>query len=240
MVIGRTGGGARGSLSFGDPLSGSSSSSGGRDQPPRRRARLGEGSGSAAVAPQRSERRDPPEPQEQLEPSLWVGAGRIAPVLFSFFSCAEIGSNVGPRGGVLELLLFNHRVASAISALCFRAVHPCAGTILARWSLTRSSPPEAVASSCASCPARISRRGNLRSWLWGQSAQVLRLCRVARGARTGRGAPAEGLDRKAPNDRRRKHSRGRPRTSVMRLVREKTRQASKNDRVTRQERQQLQ
>ena len=43
----RTGGGARGSLSFGDPLSGSSSSSGGRDQPPRRRARLGEGSGSA-------------------------------------------------------------------------------------------------------------------------------------------------------------------------------------------------
>ena len=43
----RTGGGARGSLSFGDSLSGSSSSSGGRDQPPRRRARLGEGSGSA-------------------------------------------------------------------------------------------------------------------------------------------------------------------------------------------------
>ena len=43
----RTGGGARGSLSFGDPFSGSSSSSGGRDQPPRWRARLGEGSGSA-------------------------------------------------------------------------------------------------------------------------------------------------------------------------------------------------
>ena len=43
----RTGGGARGSLSFGDSLSGSSSSSGGHDQPPRRHARLGEGRGSA-------------------------------------------------------------------------------------------------------------------------------------------------------------------------------------------------
>ena len=43
----RVGSGARGSPSFGDSFSGSSSSSGGRDQPPRRRARLGEGSGSA-------------------------------------------------------------------------------------------------------------------------------------------------------------------------------------------------
>ena len=42
----RTGGGARCSPSFGDSPSGGSSSSGGRDQPPRRRARLGEGSGS--------------------------------------------------------------------------------------------------------------------------------------------------------------------------------------------------
>ena len=43
----RVGGGARGSPSFGDSFLGSSSSSGGRDQPPHRRARLGEGSGSA-------------------------------------------------------------------------------------------------------------------------------------------------------------------------------------------------
>ena len=130
---------------------------------------------------------------------------------------------------MLELLLFNHRVVSAISALCFRAAHPCAGTILARWGLARSSPPEAVASPCASCPARISRRGNLRSWLWGRSAQVLRWCRDAHGARTGKGAPAEDSDRKAPNDRGRKHPRGRPRTSLTRLAREKTRQASKKD-----------
>ena len=124
--------------------------------------------------------------------------------MFSFLPCAKIESNVGPRGGVLELVLFNHRAVSAISALCFRAAHPCAGTILARWGLARSSPPEAVASSCASCPARISRRGNLRSWLWGRSAQVLHSCRDARGARTRRGAPAEDSDRKAPNDRGRK------------------------------------
>ena len=43
----RVGGGAWGSPSFGNSLSGSSSSSGGCDQPPCRRARLGEGSGSA-------------------------------------------------------------------------------------------------------------------------------------------------------------------------------------------------
>ena len=42
----RAGGGARGSPSFGDSPSGSSSSSGGRDQPPHCHARLGEGSGS--------------------------------------------------------------------------------------------------------------------------------------------------------------------------------------------------
>ena len=47
----RIGGSARGSLSFDDPLSGSSSSSGVRDQPPRRRAHLGEGSRSARVVP---------------------------------------------------------------------------------------------------------------------------------------------------------------------------------------------
>ena len=126
-------------------------------------------------------------------------------------------------------MLFNHRAVSATFAPCFRAALPCAGTILARWGLARSSPPEAVASSCASCPARISRRGNFRSWLWGRSAQVLRSCRDARGARTGRGAPAEDSDRKAPNDQGRKHSRGRPRTSLVRLVREKTRQASEKD-----------
>ena len=43
----RVGGGAWGSPSFGDSFSCSNSSSGGCDQPPRRRARLGEGSGSA-------------------------------------------------------------------------------------------------------------------------------------------------------------------------------------------------
>ena len=80
-----------------------------------------------------------------------------------------------------------------------------------------SSPPVAVASPCASCPARISRRGNFRSRLWGRSAHVLRSCRDARGARTGRGAPAEDSDRKAPNDRGRKHSRGCPRSSLARL-----------------------
>ena len=44
---GRAGSGARGPPSSGDSPSVGSSSSGGRDQPPRRRARLGEGSGSA-------------------------------------------------------------------------------------------------------------------------------------------------------------------------------------------------
>ena len=43
----RVGGSAWGSRSFGDSFSGNSSSSGGRDQPPRRRACLGEGRGSA-------------------------------------------------------------------------------------------------------------------------------------------------------------------------------------------------
>ena len=42
-----TGSGAWGSLSFGDSLLGNNSSSDGRDQPRCRRARLGEGSGSA-------------------------------------------------------------------------------------------------------------------------------------------------------------------------------------------------
>ena len=108
-------------------------------------------------------------------------------------------------------------------------MHPCAGIILARWGLTRSSLPEAVASPCALCPARISRRGNFRSWLWGRSTQVLRSCRDARGARTGRDAPAEDSGRKAPNDQGRKHSRGRPRTSLARLAREKMRRASEKD-----------
>ena len=106
---------------------------------------------------------------------------------------------------------------------------PMCGDYLAQWGLTRSSPPDAAASPCALCPTRINRRGNFRSWLWGRSAQVLRSCRDARGARTGRGAPAEDSERKAPNDRGRKHSRGRPRTSLARLVREKTRQASEKD-----------
>ena len=41
---------------------------------------------------------------------------------------------------------------------------------------------------------------------------------------TGRGAPAEDSGRKAPNDRGRKHSRGRPRSPLARLAREKTKQ----------------
>ena len=61
--------------------------------------------GQPAVAPRQSEMRDPPEPQEQLEPLLWVGARRITPILLSFFSCTEIKGSIGPRGGVLELLL---------------------------------------------------------------------------------------------------------------------------------------
>ena len=51
----------------------------------------------------------------------------------------------------------------SISAPCSHAALLCAGTILARWGLARSSPAEAVASSCASCLVRISRRGNLWS-----------------------------------------------------------------------------
>ena len=171
---------------------------------------------------------------------MWAGAGRIVPVLFSFLPCAKIESNVGPRGGVLELLLFNHHAVFAISALCFCAAHPCAGTILAWWGLARSSPLEAVASSCTSCLARISRRGNLRSWLWGRSAQVLRSCCDARGAWTGRGAPVEDSYREAPNDRGTKHSRGRPRLPRETCARENEASERERQRVTSQEHQQLQ
>ena len=63
----RTGGGARGSPSFGDSPSDSSSASGGRHQPPRRRACLGEGSGSTRRCALVKREKASTCPQERLE-----------------------------------------------------------------------------------------------------------------------------------------------------------------------------
>ena len=57
--------------------------------------------------------------------------------------------------------------------------------------------------------------------------------RDARGAQTGRGAPAVDLDREASRDWARKQSRGRPRSHLARLAKEKMSQADNKDRESR-------